>query len=168
MFALFSLCFAFVNSVYFYFNIFRQVKKFDNEFKNISATDKYDFTKIYKLPKLFIPFEVFLTNLIGFSKDAMHELVSNASKSSVSNANFNHEIGITTNEMKEIRSNFEIIGNVMNDSAKSVSAIAVNMEEFKSFIKGLHKISNDTIQTAEEINKSSSGTILAINANNRR
>jgi methyl-accepting chemotaxis protein len=165
MFAVFSFCFAAVNSVYFYFNLFRQVKEFDHEFKNISATDKYDFTKTYKLPKLFIPFETFLTNLIGFSKDAIHELVSNASKSSVSNASFNYEIGITTNEMKEIRNNFEVIGSVMNDSAKSVSAIAVNMEEFKSFIEGLHKISNNTIQTAEEINKSSSGTISAINSN---
>ncbi|MGC8555333.1 MAG: methyl-accepting chemotaxis protein [Candidatus Acidulodesulfobacterium sp.] len=165
IFAVFSLCFAAVNSVYFYFNLFKQVKEFDNEFKNISATDKYDFTKTYVLPKLFIPFETFLTNLICFSKDAIHELVSNASKSSVSNASFNYEISITTKEMKEIRNNFEIIGNVMNDSAKSVSGIAANMEDFKEFIEGLNKISNNTIQTAEEINKSSSGTILAINAN---
>ncbi len=165
MFAVFSFCFAAVNSVYFYFNLFRQVKEFDNEFKNISATDKYDFTKTYTLPKLFIPFETFLANLIGFSKDAIHELVSNASKSSVSNASFNYEIGITTKEMKEIRNNFEIIGNVMNDSAKSVSGIAANMEDFKDFIEGLYKISNNTIQTAEEINRSSSGTISAINAN---
>ncbi len=165
IFTVFSLCFAAVNSVYFYFNLFKQVKEFDNEFKNISATDKYDFTKIYKLPKLFIPFETFLTNLMSFSKDAIHELVSNASKSSVSNASFNYEISITTKDMAEIRNNFEVIGNVMNDSAKSVNGIATNMEDFKDFIEGLHKISNNTIQTAEEINKSSSGTISAINAN---
>ncbi len=165
IFALFSLCFGAVNSVYFYFNLFRQVKEFDNEFRNISATDKYDFTKTYVLPKLFIPFESFLTNLINFSKDAIHELVSNASKSSVSNAKFNYEIDITTKEMKEIRGNFEVIGSVMNDSAKSVNGIAANMEDFKEFIEGLNKISNNTIQTAEEINRSSSGTISAINSN---
>jgi methyl-accepting chemotaxis protein len=165
IFAVSSICFALVNFVYFYFNLFRQVKEFDNEFKGISASERYDFTKIYVLPKLFIPFESFLTNLINFSKNAISELVSNASKSSVSNARFNYEIGITTKEMREIRSNFEAIVTVMNDSAKSVGGIAENMERFKDFIEGLNKISNNTIQTAEEINKSSSGTISAINSN---
>ncbi|MDA8158921.1 MAG: methyl-accepting chemotaxis protein [Deltaproteobacteria bacterium] len=165
IFVLSSICFALFNSVYFYLNLFRQVKDFEGKFKKISEQERYDFTKVYSLPKLFVPFETFLANLIVFSKNAIHELVSNASKSSVSNARFNYEIGIVTKEMKEIRSNFEAIVAVMNDSAKSVSGIAEHMEKFKDFIKGLNKISNDTIETAEEINKNSSGTITAINSN---
>ncbi|RZD14802.1 MAG: hypothetical protein EVJ47_00505 [Candidatus Acidulodesulfobacterium ferriphilum] len=44
VFTVFSLFFAAVNSVYFYLNLFKHVKELDDEFKNISGADKYDFT----------------------------------------------------------------------------------------------------------------------------
>ncbi len=167
VFAVFSLFFAFINFVYYYFNLIKPINKFENEFKNVSISGQkqYDFTKMYTIPKLFTSLDSFLTELLNFSKNTLNELITNAATSSVSNAKFNYEIDIATNEMKEVNDNFEAICSVMNDSAKSAGDISASMEKFKIFIGELNKISSETIQIGEEINKSSSDTISAIHSN---
>lgn len=164
-FILLSLILVIADVLYYYAILIKPMGKLEAELKNAASSKTYDFTKTYNFPNVFIFLDIFLNNLINFSKNAIGELVENAAKSSVSNAKFNYEINGTTKQMSEIKINFEAINAAMNDSAKSVNDISQNMENFRSFMEELNKISGHTIQTAEEINRSSSDTITAINTN---
>ncbi|MHB1661528.1 MAG: methyl-accepting chemotaxis protein [bacterium] len=165
VFILLSLILVIADVLYYYAILIKPMGRLEAELKNAASSRTYDFTKTYNFPNVFIFLDVFLNNLINFSKNAIGELVENAAKSSVSNARFNYEINGATKQMSEIKNNFEAINTAMNDSAKSVNDISRNMENFKSFMEELNKISGHTIQTAEEINRSSSDTITAINTN---
>ncbi|RZD18203.1 MAG: methyl-accepting chemotaxis protein [Candidatus Acididesulfobacter diazotrophicus] len=165
VFILSSLILVIADVLYYYAILIKPMGKLEIELKNAASSQTYDFTKNYSFPNVFIFLDAFINNLINFSKNAIGELVENAATSSVSNAKFNYEINGATKQMSEIKNNFEAINAAMNDSAKSVNDISRNMENFRSFMEELNKISGHTIQTAEEINRSSSDTITAINTN---
>ena len=165
VFILLSLILVIADVLYYYAILIKPMDKLEVELKNAASSQTYDFTKSYSFPKIFSFLDAFINNLINFSKNAIGELVENAARSSVSNAKFNYEINGATKQMSEMKNNFEAINAAMNDSAKSVNDISRNMENFRSFMEELNKISGHTIQTAEEINRSSSDTITAINTN---
>ncbi len=165
VFILLSLILVIADVLYYYAILIKPMGKLEAELKNAASSQTYDFTKSYSFPNVFVFLDAFINNLINFSKNAIGELVENAARSSVSNAKFNYEINGATKQMSEIKNNFEAINAAMNDSAKSVNDISVNMESFKRFMEEVNKISGHTIQTAEEINRSSSDTITAINTN---
>jgi methyl-accepting chemotaxis protein len=164
-FILLSLILVIADVLYYYAILIKPMSKLEVELNNTASSKIYDFTKTYNFPNVFIFLDAFLNKLINYSKDAIAELVENAANSSVSNARFNYEINGATKQMGEIKNNFESINTAMNDSAKSINDISRNMENFRIFMEELNKISGHSIQTAEEINRSSSDTITAINTN---
>lgn len=156
-------CFVIVNFILYYFTIASQTKGLKSALGEIDISGRYDFTKTYTFSGFFKSIGEFLAKLNDYTKDIIAEVISNAAESSVSNAKFNFEINKANAEMNEINVNFDAINKVMNDSAMSISEVATNMENFKVFMEDVNSISKKTINTAEEINRSSSDTISVIN-----